>query len=268
MEVGLTGTTTTRKRKKQKLVQEEEQSTPQEEEPDNVSYIRNYDIICGRERVAFNNVGNRRFRITISLHVKRYMAASNRRETKAVIQSVCDLLVNEAGARFLKRKSKGRDTFIVLDEREARNKIQHALRDMAATMMRDMAATMMPFEDEYQQGSDDEEEAEESGMMMIVVDRGQLVDNNHTQQDSPRFIGQSSPECTKYPLREDHTSSLSFLELVPVFKNNEDDDDTANYDDASYSGRDDEDGSSVLTFRTKHQEAGLDGSSCMVIEDS
>ncbi len=98
------------------------------------SLIGNYDIICGRDVAAFNNIGNRRFRITIGLYVHRYVSATTRREKKVVLQSVFDIITKDAGARFLKRRREqgSNATFFVVDEREARNKIQHALRDMAA----------------------------------------------------------------------------------------------------------------------------------------
>jgi hypothetical protein len=91
-----------------------------------------YDIICGRDSAAYNNIGNRRFRVTISLHVQRYLDAPSRREKKKVIQTVFDILTKEARAQFLKRSAKNSRSFVVLSEREVRNKIQHALRDMAA----------------------------------------------------------------------------------------------------------------------------------------
>ena len=90
-----------------------------------------YDIICGRDSAAYNNIGNRRFRVTISLHVQRYLDAPSRREKKKVIQTVFDILTKEARAQFLKRSAKNSRSFVVLSEREVRNKIQHALRDMA-----------------------------------------------------------------------------------------------------------------------------------------
>ena len=96
--------------------------------------VGSYDIICGRDSAAFNNIGNRRFRVTIGLHVQRYVQASSRRGTKVVIQSVYDVLTQQAGARFLKRH-KGGDHFVVMGERDIRNKIQHALRDTAAVLL-------------------------------------------------------------------------------------------------------------------------------------
>jgi hypothetical protein len=84
--------------------------------------LRPYDIICGRCRTAFNNVGNRRFRVTISANVQRYMDAPRRADKKVVITSIEHALITEAGARFLKRAKGG--TFVQISKKEARNKIQ------------------------------------------------------------------------------------------------------------------------------------------------
>jgi len=95
-----------------------------------VDKLRPWDIICGRCGNAYHNIGNRRFRVTISLNLKRYMATKNRKEKSAVIQSIVDALLEDAKARFLKQKTNGQ--YEVMDVRLVRQKIQHALRDMAA----------------------------------------------------------------------------------------------------------------------------------------
>lgn len=84
--------------------------------------LRPWDIICGRCSTAFNNIGNRRFRVTISLNVVRYIDAPTRADKKLVITSIVDVLVNDAGARFLKRAKGG--GFIEISKKEVRNKVQ------------------------------------------------------------------------------------------------------------------------------------------------
>ena len=86
-----------------------------------------------RTYAAFNNIGNRRFRITISLHLPKYLDVSNQsKAAKArVILSLLDLLLNVCGVRFLKRNSPTSQIFQVLEYSEARAKVGHALRDMA-----------------------------------------------------------------------------------------------------------------------------------------
>ena len=95
---------------------------------DNSVTVGPYDIICGRNSTAFNNIGNRRFRVTIALNLKRYMAAKSRQEKTQVILSVLHLLRRDVGARFIKKKG---DQFEDLNDAQAREKVAHALRDLS-----------------------------------------------------------------------------------------------------------------------------------------
>jgi hypothetical protein len=88
-----------------------------------------YDIVCGRESVSYNNIGNRRFRIFISIHVKRYTEALGRRQKGHIIRSLVHILTNEIGAKFF-RFSQGK--LVELTESQVRQKVGHALRDMAS----------------------------------------------------------------------------------------------------------------------------------------
>lgn len=86
-----------------------------------------YDVICGRDKEAFNNIGNRRFRVTVSLTLGRYQQAQSRKEKSTVIKSVA-ILVQNNGGRFLQKK-KGK--WFQLNEKQTHEKVGHALRDMA-----------------------------------------------------------------------------------------------------------------------------------------
>ena len=98
-----------------------------------IEYIRNigpYDIICGRNNGAHNWVGNRRFRITIMMNLKRYTEAPTREEKTHVIKSVIELLLDteEVGARFIKKVGEG--MYVRLKDKQIREKVGHAFRDM------------------------------------------------------------------------------------------------------------------------------------------
>eukprot|EP00980_Cylindrotheca_fusiformis_P015029 scaffold4140_cov81-Cylindrotheca_fusiformis.AAC.6 len=110
--------------------------------------LRPYDILCGRNRNSFNNIGNRRFRVTISMNVAKYEALRSRNERSQFIAALAQTLKYEVGFRFLKRKSaadiikkkkknnsscKNHDPLELTDE-EIRAKIGHALRDLSAAM--------------------------------------------------------------------------------------------------------------------------------------
>jgi hypothetical protein len=98
---------------------------------------RPYDILCGRNRNAFNNIGNRRFRITVSMNVEKYGSLRSRYERSKFIASLAQTMKYEAGFRFLKRKG-GQQ--IELSDEEIRAKIGHAIRDLS-TALRQNAST-------------------------------------------------------------------------------------------------------------------------------
>jgi hypothetical protein len=89
-----------------------------------------YDILCGRHKLAFNNIGNRRFRVTVSLFLDRYVAATTRVAKTQIVVEILELLYN-IKARFLKHDLRT-DTWIDLTNKEARAKVGHAIRDMLA----------------------------------------------------------------------------------------------------------------------------------------
>lgn len=91
--------------------------------------LRSYDIICGRGPVAFNNIGNRRFRVMISNNLKAYEAANGRHQKGMVITALVKILMKEVGARFFKIDKSGNLT--QLKESQIRQKVGHALRDMS-----------------------------------------------------------------------------------------------------------------------------------------
>ncbi len=96
----------------------------------NADDIKSYDILCGRDKATFNNIGNRRFRVLISLNIPRYERASTKAEKASVIKYICDIFRNEVGVRFLKKHKNG-GGYSELTVSEARKKVGHALRDMS-----------------------------------------------------------------------------------------------------------------------------------------
>jgi hypothetical protein len=90
--------------------------------------IHPYDVLNGRDKMAFNNVGNRRFRITLALALTKYQTAPNRQAKSEMIISIVELVRNNGG-RFLVKSSEG---WIEVGDRAAREKVGHALRDMVS----------------------------------------------------------------------------------------------------------------------------------------
>lgn len=88
-----------------------------------------YDVICGRGSLAFNNIGNRRFRILIGLNVDRYSMADGRHRKGQFIGKMVHEIVNEIGAKFYKfQKGQLKE----LSGSQIRQKVGHALRDTLA----------------------------------------------------------------------------------------------------------------------------------------
>ncbi|CAJ1968708.1 unnamed protein product [Cylindrotheca closterium] len=85
-----------------------------------------YDILCGRTSHAYNNVGNRRFRVTIRMYLLRYQRLQLRADRKIFIFYLTKLFREEIGFRFLKMEA---GDFHDIGEVETRKKIGHALLD-------------------------------------------------------------------------------------------------------------------------------------------
>lgn len=93
-----------------------------------IQKIGPYDIICGRNNGAHDWVGNRRFRITIMMQLKKYTEAPTREEKTHVIKSVIELMLEGVGARFI--KNVGDNMYVRLKDKQIREKVGHAFRDM------------------------------------------------------------------------------------------------------------------------------------------
>eukprot|EP00980_Cylindrotheca_fusiformis_P012184 scaffold2959_cov64-Cylindrotheca_fusiformis.AAC.1 len=63
------------KKKQQKTIGEKQQEVDQ-------TLIGPYDILCGRTSNAYNNIGNRRFRVTIRMFLQRYQDLGSRADRK------------------------------------------------------------------------------------------------------------------------------------------------------------------------------------------
>ena len=103
-----------------------------------------YDIVCGRNSGAYNYIGNRRFRVTIEMNLQRYIDSPTREDKTNVIKSIVWMLHEQVGARFLKKETskkssgsgsrrKGTPRYTVMTDKQAREKVGHALRDLVIT---------------------------------------------------------------------------------------------------------------------------------------
>ena len=47
--------------------------------------LQPFDVLCGRDKKCYNNIGNRRFRILINSNLPRYLRCSNRKESYDIL---------------------------------------------------------------------------------------------------------------------------------------------------------------------------------------
>jgi len=114
-----------------------------------ISDLEPFDVLCGRNKISYNNIGNRRFRILINLNLPHYLECQSRNERSGMILSLTrDLCCCEndkspsssSCVRFFKLQKGGSSSsgdnnnreLIELDFKGCREKIGHALRDAAS----------------------------------------------------------------------------------------------------------------------------------------
>jgi hypothetical protein len=85
-----------------------------------------YDVICGRDKHAYHNVGNRRFRVLVAMNKGRYASVGTRREKTAIVRYLVHAVMRNGG-RFLQRHQDG---WIELDLKKSMAKVGHAIRDI------------------------------------------------------------------------------------------------------------------------------------------
>ena len=126
-----------------------------------VTELGPYDVLLGRCASAYNNVGNRRFRVLISMNLQLYLKAKTRKARTMIIRKIAQTMINDIGMRFVKKQAQGstqkqpkkmgaaaakkgqkapieeeeeeEESYVVLDQKQVMEKIGHSLRDLAAT---------------------------------------------------------------------------------------------------------------------------------------
>ena len=102
-----------------------------------ISMLGPYDVLCGRDKQSFNNVGNCRFRVLVTLNLPKYLKCGSKFERSNMIGAFTKELLQSI--RFFKRTKEGDSDDIddvalaePLDEKQSRSKVAHALRDYAS----------------------------------------------------------------------------------------------------------------------------------------
>lgn len=85
-----------------------------------------FDILLGRDKASCHHVGNKRFRVVVSINRERYQSCDSR-EAKTRITSEVIASIRESGGRFLK-KNETSDEYEDVGDVIAHEKVSHALR--------------------------------------------------------------------------------------------------------------------------------------------
>ena len=168
-----------------------------------------YDILCGRCKAAFNSVGNRRFRVTMSMNLPAYMKAKSKIERSVLVSSIVNHLIEDVGARFLKpcRGSKTQG-YVHLTEQQAREKVSHALRDMAVlkrsgapiTNRKAPSTTTIRKKKQQQQQQQQQQEEKKSLPTKVLVESIDWCPNTIELQQ--RILNSLLTDLEPIPLRE------------------------------------------------------------------
>ena len=118
-----------KKAQKRQIGEADKEDDKEQQYRTTVDSLGPYDVICGRGSLAFNNVGNRRFRVLISINIDRYNDSQGRHRKGLFIGSLVNTLQHQIGVRFFKLKD---GQLIELTGRQIRQKVGHALRDVLA----------------------------------------------------------------------------------------------------------------------------------------
>jgi len=89
-------------------------------------FLNPCDIICGRERIAFNHVGNKRLRYLVAMYRDLYQSTLSREEKTRIVDDII-YSIHMKGGRFLKFDEATRFWFVLCKD-DVHKKVAHALR--------------------------------------------------------------------------------------------------------------------------------------------
>ena len=85
-----------------------------------------FDIICGRDKVALNHAGNKCFRKIVDMNREKYQQARTRKDKTRITTEII-ASIHKSQGRFLKLNPKT-NTWYEVGEEYAHEKVSHALR--------------------------------------------------------------------------------------------------------------------------------------------
>jgi hypothetical protein len=98
-----------------------------------------YSVLCGRGKNCFGSIGNRRFRVTVSMFLERYTAANSKLVRSIMVSDIIDT-IRSAGGGFVKFDG-GR--WWEMSDAVAREKVGAYIRDCLHTKYTSAAKSKM-----------------------------------------------------------------------------------------------------------------------------
>jgi hypothetical protein len=146
----------------------------------------NYSVVCGRGKISFNHVGNRRFRSLARKFIERYSHAERR--AKSAIVSEIIAVIHQAGGMFCKYQ-KGK--WVEVGDHQAREKVSSLLRDLLHTQYRSSAKAKVGRRCSVQRNQDQQS-------VQAKVDRRWSIPESQDQQSGQKRVDdtQHSDDCS------------------------------------------------------------------------
>jgi hypothetical protein len=97
------------------------------------------DVLCGRDRLSHGHPGNRTFRKLVDERAATYKRSTNRHQKTKIIQSIIQVIQEEAGGRFLTLEDSflsGNIVWKEMDPQSAHQKVAHALRSKQSSSVK------------------------------------------------------------------------------------------------------------------------------------
>lgn len=91
-----------------------------------------YDVVCGKGRLAFNHPGNQRFRQTIKDNLERYSEAESKLHKSAIVDEIVVLVRKESVKGGFVRQDG--DAWYEIGDHHAREKVGHGFREALIKM--------------------------------------------------------------------------------------------------------------------------------------
>jgi len=179
--------------------------------------LQPFDVLCGRNKLSYNNIGNRRFRILINLNLPHYLKCQSRNERSGMIlsltrdlcccsdESQIDVKLPSPNScvRFFKRQ-KGGSELIELDFKGCREKIGHALRD-AASQHNNNNNSIKSKEVIYDTTIKQQQQQKEEEAIVALTN----LNSNYSENFFPNFDNNNgnNNNTNNGTIRHDHTTS-------------------------------------------------------------